>query len=145
MKFEGTLFKIGKPSNGPIKGAEHHRVVLVDSAILNALKQLPGTPLFGSPCLSTHKHEQIGIIQDTYISRGEFCIKGVVFNDSQLLSILKASAEPLGLSFDAVNAKVLDKRDSIFVVYDINFIGATVLYQRSAAHKYDCAFKLLGD
>jgi hypothetical protein len=142
MKFEGVLFTLHKPSKVAPSGAMGHKVLLSEQAIQCGLEQLPGTPLFSSICLTTHDRSDgaiIGRITKAFIVGDMFCISGTIDSYRSRLR-LSASEEPFGLSYDLESVQVIDSRALIYTVGDAIFVGATVLYQRVAAHREDCLF-----
>ena len=144
MRFEGVLFIVGKPSKVPPRGSRGHNVILLPSAIEDALRDLPGKELDSSECLSTHnRNNKIGRIERAFIVGDMFCIAGECYNRGDNIIQLQASGERLGLSYDILNGHVDDMRNLIYRVSRATFIGAAVLKQSKAAHRGDCLFWLV--
>lgn len=144
MRFEGFVFKLHKESIIAPTGAMGHRVKLLEYAIQQGLDQLPGRPLFATKGLLTHaRNNPIGTIEHAFVVGGMFCISGCLNTELEWPLYLQACSDPLGLSYDIINASVLDIRSPVFEVSKAKWIGVTVVLQKRAAHGEDTLFWLV--
>jgi hypothetical protein len=151
VKFTGTLFKIGKPSQHGVEivrsdthGIIFYKKVIVDKVLVKELKKKAiGKPIWLAGKEKAHDRKNvIGRIDKVRIMNQEFIVSGEIIEnkDKEIRSYCPDSL--LGLSYDIVDLYTPDINPDTIIVSSGKFLGATIIVRNRAAHGMDCSFEL---
>ena len=137
--FIGILTYAGTVSNKAPAGARGHKVILTKEAALKAIPTLIGMSVYYRPGWDGHDSKRkIGIIDDaTLLETGGIFVSGYLYKRDVpgVIKEIQASEEKLGMSYEVVDAHVDDLRAEVWVISEVTFIGAAILYKEKAAYE----------
>jgi hypothetical protein len=135
MRFRGTLVRLDEPSTKPPNGAEGHRIIVTTEAAKRRLSTLVGMGLNYSPAMDGHaQRRKVGVIQRAWIDGKDLCVEGVVWKHDFPEAERDLKQPGLGMSMELGSVDVVDTNASTWVLKDFYFLGATILYKKSAAY-----------
>ena len=138
QEFEGVLTLVDVTSDKTPRGARGHRIVITKDVAITALSSLLGM------AISWKNHDRLakcGIITETWIDENRVIVSGYIFKLD--FPEIARETEPLGMSFEAIEVHVEDKRKSIWTITKVEFTGAVVSLLKDVAYK-NTSFKLIG-
>lgn len=134
--FTGVLTRLDLPSDKAPGGSDGHRVLVTTEAAVAALDSLNVTPIGFGKCWTVHDYQQrCGITTEAWIEGDELRVRGYIFERDFPQVIRMIEGGKIGMSYEIATASVKDKRDDIWVLSNIIFSGAAILYADKAAYR----------
>lgn len=135
MMLKGILVRLDEPSTKPPNGSEGHRILVPSSVAQKRLKTLIGMGLNYSPNLDTHaQRRKVGSIQRAWIDANDLWIEAIVWKHDFPEAEKDLKQQGLGMSMEIGDVQVADTDAPVWKLTDFCFLGATVLWKKSAAY-----------
>jgi hypothetical protein len=138
VPFEGCLTKLDTPSDKAPSGARGHRVVLTETAAIDALDSLIGMAVaFSSNWAGHDARQKCGVISEAWVEDDELRIRGYLYArdfPEVAVEMRKVDVE-MGMSYELCDAHVEDMRASIWKLTKVTFTGAAILRRDRAAYR----------
>jgi hypothetical protein len=134
--FSGVLMKLDEPSDYAVGGAEGHKIVIPKEVARKALPSLLGMAVDCTATFKGHDPQQkMGIITGAHIKDKELPIEGFFYAKDfpDQVAFIKKNKNLLGFSWEA-NSVVRNINEDPWVLKEITFTGAAVLYKADAAY-----------
>lgn len=147
VRFEGTLLFVDEVSVKSPSGCNGHAVLLPKNVAKNILSSLRGMPVNCTPKLDGHNESNsVGVITSASLRGKSIKVKGHIWGQIRKSEIqaIRACQEPLGMSFEAKNAKVSDMRAAVWEVHPPSFSGAAIVRKDKAAFS-NTSFRIIED
>ncbi|MDE2102964.1 MAG: hypothetical protein KGL39_37315 [Patescibacteria group bacterium] len=135
MKFRGILVRLDEPSDKAPNGSEGHRILVPADVAKKRLKTLVGMGLNYSGDLNKHsQRHKVGAISKAWIQGKDLYVEGDIWKHDfpEVEQDLKQPG--LGMSMELGDVSVENPRADVWTLKDFCFLGATILWKRSAAY-----------
>ncbi len=135
MKFTGVLVLLDQPSTKAPNGAEGHRILVPSDVAKRRINTLIGMGLNYSPSLDAHaQRRKVGTIQKAWIDGNKLCVDAIIWKHDFPEAEKDLKQPGLGMSMEIGDVQVEDQKADIWKLSDFYFLGATVLWKKSAAY-----------
>lgn len=135
MRVRGILLPLDEPSTKPPQGSNGHRIMVPSSIAKKRLDTIIGMGLNYAAGLDTHaQRRKVGVIQKAWIDGGNFWIEATVWKHDFPESEKDLKQTGLGMSMEIGDVQVQDPHANVWTISDFVFLGATILWKRSAAY-----------
>jgi len=135
MRVRGMLVQLDTPSNKPPNGAQGHRILVPMEVAKRRLKTLVGMGLNYSPDLDAHaQRRKVGVIDKAWIAGNELMIEGHVWKHDFPEAEKDLKQSGLGMSMELGEVRVDNPNADVWTLDDFQFLGATILWRKSAAY-----------
>jgi|GEM_PF-907297 hypothetical protein len=134
--FSGVLLRVNEPSDYAVGGADGHRTFIPKEAAEKALPSLLGMGVDFKATLDGHDpKKKIGLITGDDIDRNALTIEGFFYAKDfpEEVALIREEKDLLGFSYEA-DVRVRDMDEDPWVIEEITFTGAAVLYKADAAY-----------
>lgn len=134
----GILTKLDVPSDSAPYGAQGHPLLITLRAAVEALPTLEGQALNFVDTFDTHNRQQkCGVIEHAWIKGSDLHISGYIYGHDfpQVVKKLQDPKVKMGMSYDAILLHVQDKREKVWTITELTFIGAAILLADTASMK----------
>ena len=140
MNFRGCLLLLDEPSTKPPNGAEGHKILVPSDVAKRRLNTLVGMGLNYAPDLAAHaQRRKVGTITKAYIKGNEVWVDGIVWKKDFPEAEKDLKQKGLGMSMELGDVDVQDQDAKVWTLKDFCFLGATILWKRSAAYSQTLA------
>ena len=132
--FAGVLAFVDVPSDKAPSGAHGHRVILTKRAARASMSSLVGMGLNYKPELNGHdRRQKVGVITRAKLVGNAIHVWGYVYvSDFPELAVLDSAG--LGMSYELLDAHVVDMRQPVWTISSATFSGAALLEAARAAY-----------
>ena len=154
MGFRGVLTVVDVASDKPPAGARGHRVMLTRRAAEAAIPSLLGMGLGYAPSFDRHDvRRKVGVITRAEIVGRRVEVRGflyardfpeIVAEIGRAGTSVRGQAAPragapaphrLGMSYEIADAQIEDIKAKVWVLNQLTFTGAAILWQEKAAYQ----------
>lgn len=135
MKFTGVLVRLDEPSTKAPNGAEGHRILVPSAVAKKRLKTLVHMGLNYAPSLDAHAQKRkVGTITRAWIEGKDLHVEAIIWKHDFPEAEQDLKQPGLGMSMEIGDVQVEDQKADIWKLADFYFLGATVLWKKSAAY-----------
>lgn len=135
MKFKGVLVRLDEPSTKAPNGADGHRILVPTEVAKRRLQTLIGMGLNYTPSLDAHaQRRKVGVITRAWIEGKNLNVEGTVWKHDFPEAEKDLKQAGLGMSMEIGSVQVDDQKEQVWKLTDFYFLGATILWQKSAAY-----------
>ncbi|WP_051949296.1 DUF6582 domain-containing protein [Methylosinus sp. PW1] len=135
--FEGVLFKIDTPSDGPPGGARGRRIIISKAVAEAAIPTILRMGVNLAPRMDGHDpQKKLGLVSEAFVDGSDFRIKGGLYAEDfpKEYAEIKAAQKELGFSLEACRFR--GKVEGEFLrITALTFSGAAILKAKDAAYK----------
>lgn len=136
MKFQGVLVRLDEPSTKAPNGSEGHRILVPTAVAKKRLGSLINMGLNYAQDLDGHaQRRKVGTITKAWISGQDLHVEGVVWKHDFPEAEHDLKQPGLGMSMEIGDVQVADESAPVWKLSDFCFLGATILWKRSAAYQ----------